>query len=194
MTDRSDPAEALAAEPIGPVLPGRAPKPRAASGEAEGLTWRLNRPAKLDPLSGWFLGPEDIAWVNEDASFPFVREEWTGLLADPSLAFFYAEDRGVPFAHFCIRANGDAAHLAYLVMDPARRGEGLARPLIRLAAAVAREAMPWAERITLNVGHGNLRAERLYLRLGFARTGLEPPGMFQMQRPIGPEPAWGPAA
>lgn len=176
------------------VDPGPPPADAPTSGEAGGQVWRRNRPASLTPFSGWFTDEEDLLRVNPLASFPFVAAEWEGLLAQPELAFLYAEADGVPVAHFCIRANGACAHLGYLVTDPALRGTGLARPLIRLTAAAARALMPWAQDMTLNVRYGNQRAERLYRGLGFARIGHEADGMFQMCRPLAAEPPWGPPA
>ncbi|SFI64435.1 GNAT family N-acetyltransferase [Albimonas pacifica] len=165
--------------------------PEAPSrGEAEGLTWRRNRPVALEPLAGWFRDAQDMAFAHPFARFPFDADEWEELLTRPSPAFFYAERDGVPFAHFGLRPGDDAVHLCFLVMDPARRGQGLARPLIRLTAAAGRARMPGARRMTLNVSQGNLRAERLYLSLGFRRTGGAEEGMFQMERPLGPQPPW----
>ena len=159
-------------------------------GEAEGLVWRRNRPVALSPLSGWFADAQDMAHAHPFARFPFDPQEWEELLTRPSPAFFYAEAAGVPFAHFGLRPGDTAAHLCFLVMDPARRGEGLSRPLIRLAADAGRALWPGAERMTLNVADGNLRAERLYLSLGFRRNGVAEDGMFQMERPLGLQPPW----
>ena len=89
-----------------------------------------------------------------------------------------------------LRPNDDAVHLCFLVMDPGRRGQGLSRPLIRLTAAAGRALLPGSERMSLNVADGNLRAERLYLSLGFRRNGRAEEGMFQMDRPLGPRPPW----
>tara|TARA_R110000751_G_scaffold31980_14_gene80874 strand:+ start:889 stop:1428 length:540 start_codon:yes stop_codon:yes gene_type:complete len=163
-------------------------------GEAEGLVWRRNRPVALSPLSDWLRDPQDMAFAHPFARFPFDPEEWRELLTRPSPQFFYAETGagtgGVPFAHFGLRPGDDAAHLCFLVMDPARRGQGLARPLIRLTADAGRRLWPGAGRMTLNVADGNLRAERLYLSLGFRRTGATEEDMFEMARPLGPTPPW----
>ncbi len=161
-----------------------------STGEAEGLVWRRNRPVAMDPLSGWFLDAQDMGFAHPYARFPFDAEEWEELLTRPSPAFFYAEAEGVPFAHFGLRPNDDAVHLCFLVMDPARRGQGLARPLIRLAAAAGRARLPGSARMTLNVADGNLRAERLYLSLGFRRSGATEEGMFLMERPLALQPPW----
>ena len=169
------------------LLPDPSPPTRGA---AVGLVWRRNRPVALDPLSGWFLDAQDLAFAHPFARFPFDRDEWEELLTRPSPAFFYAEAGGVPFAHFGLRPNDDAVHLCFLVMDPGRRGQGLSRPLIRLTAAAGRALLPGSERMSLNVADGNLRAERLYLSLGFRRNGRAEEGMFQMDRPLGPRPPW----
>lgn len=153
-------------------------------GAAEGLVFRRNRPVALSPLADWFLDLEDMRFVHPFARFPFQAEEWDELLTRPSPFFYYAEVDGAPFAHFGLRDNDGAGHLCFLVMDPARRGSGLAKPLIRLTAAAARARFPGAERMTLNVSDGNARAERLYSGLGFARNGIAYDGMFQMARPL----------
>ncbi|MEC9434966.1 MAG: GNAT family N-acetyltransferase [Pseudomonadota bacterium] len=179
----SAPSPALAAFPV-PDLP--------AEGAAEGLSWRRNLPPALDPLSGWFTDAEDMLRVHPLARFPFAPDEWAELLVRPGLLFVYALDaEGAPFAHFGLRDNAGAAHLCFLVMDPARRGAGMSRLLIRLTAAVARLAAPGATRMTLYVNNANRRAERLYLGLGFARNGVTQDDMFQMERPLGLTPPWG---
>ena len=58
-------------------------------------------------------------------------------------------------------------------VQPETRGAGVAGALVDAVAAWAREQ--GADRLTLWVVEGNERAERVYQRLGFARTGAAQP-------------------
>lgn len=58
-------------------------------------------------------------------------------------------------------------------VQPESRGAGVADVLVDAVAGWAREQ--GADRLTLWVVDGNERAERVYLRLGFARTGAGQP-------------------
>jgi ribosomal protein S18 acetylase RimI-like enzyme len=60
------------------------------------------------------------------------------------------------------------AHIAQVVVDPACRRSGLARSLLALAAAAARDA--GHEQLTLLVSEANESARALYARLGFQET------------------------
>lgn len=59
----------------------------------------------------------------------------------------------------------DTAHVAQLVVDPARRGRGLAKAMVEQVSR--RVALRGAVRLTLLVAESNLRARHLYERLAF---------------------------
>ncbi len=66
--------------------------------------------------------------------------------------------------------DGDQAHITNVVIDPARRREGIAmRLMLTLATeAIARGCVAW----TLEVRVSSVGAQELYRRLGFAPAGV----------------------
>jgi ribosomal protein S18 acetylase RimI-like enzyme len=67
----------------------------------------------------------------------------------------------------------EIAHVVSVWVEPAMRGRGAARLLMRAVAAWARQAGAGA--MDLWVADGNLAARTLYLRLGFTETGESQP-------------------
>lgn len=65
--------------------------------------------------------------------------------------------------------DGSGAELVSMWVAPQARGGGLGAELVLAVIDWARAA--GHDRLSLWVAEGNQRAERLYLRLGFARTG-----------------------
>jgi GNAT superfamily N-acetyltransferase len=98
-------------------------------------------------------------------------EMWATRIATRGNAHFLAWD-DVPIGIVAIvrdDSHADAAWLVSMWVAPDARGSGVANDLVATALDWAR-----AERITvlrLHVTDGNDRAERLYVRHGFARTG-----------------------
>jgi ribosomal protein S18 acetylase RimI-like enzyme len=95
--------------------------------------------------------------------------DWTRRLTPPSTAFVVAEPAagmawGVPDA-----ADAAVAHLYGMWVRADLRGTGAADDLI--GAVVAWTAEQGRSRLQLTVLVGNERAEALYVRHGFARTG-----------------------
>ncbi|MFE4594721.1 GNAT family N-acetyltransferase [Streptomyces laurentii] len=122
------------------------------------------------------------------------RETWSPLHAvlprpEPGRAFF--DERHVP-AHYLVAEAADPGVVGYvrvvpstplacnahvrqiqgLVVDPAARGRGVARALIRAAGERARAE--GATRLTLGVLGHNAPARALYVSEGFAVEGVQP--------------------
>jgi ribosomal protein S18 acetylase RimI-like enzyme len=103
----------------------------------------------------------------------FSDDDWRGRLApDASPHFVSVDDSGVPTG-MVVGAldaeNKDVAHLFAMWVDPHARGSGAADALVA-------EVMRWAAaqgcaELQLRVTDGNERAERMYRRNGFERTG-----------------------
>jgi [ribosomal protein S18]-alanine N-acetyltransferase len=71
--------------------------------------------------------------------------------------------------YLCLWIVADEVHVTNLAVDPAWRGEGIARFL--LATLLARHRAAGARRAFLEVRPGNVEARRLYEGLGFREVG-----------------------
>ena len=115
-----------------------------------------------------FAGPT-LAW-------PLTTEQLAALRADPRVHAWTAyTDPGTRAAvgHVeVVRTGDDAGRVVRVLLDPARRGEGLGRPLV--AAATAYASALGMSRLGLNVFADNAAAVRAYERLGFADVGEHP--------------------
>ncbi len=101
----------------------------------------------------------------------FARDVWVARLGTRSNAHFIAGD-DLPVGMVAVVHDGEDSGVAWIVgmwVDPDARGSGVADELVSAA-------LEWAETegfatVRLHVTHGNERAERLYVRHGFSRTG-----------------------
>jgi ribosomal protein S18 acetylase RimI-like enzyme len=75
----------------------------------------------------------------------------------------------------------DEAELARLIIDPARRGHGLGRVMVRAFLAEARRC-GWAD-VWLRVTPDNEPALRCYAAVGFTRATLEEEAEFNVGQP-----------
>ena len=82
---------------------------------------------------------------------------------------------GQPVGHACllVREGGCEARLSRVLVNPARRGEGLGRALVAGAVRAA-FAIEGIQTLTLGVYAHNTPALRLYESLGFAEVGRAP--------------------
>lgn len=81
------------------------------------------------------------------------------------------EDAG-PVGHVTMRLRGAepfTVHLGLLVIDPARRGQGVGEAFVKLTVRFAVEILR-AARVTLRVFENNPAAVRCYQRAGFRRV------------------------
>ena len=68
---------------------------------------------------------------------------------------------------------GETVRFGFIIVDPARRGEGLGRRMIEAAVAHAAGALG-AKRITIGVFENNAPARRCYAAAGFREAACEP--------------------
>ncbi len=135
------------------------------------------------------LAPDDVALLKElrlgalaDAPSAFgstyerevlrTDEQWRHLLRPDGNPTFVWEHDGV--AHGMVVGARDeidrgVVHLYAMWVRPSARGRGAADALVTTVVSWAREQS--ARIVRLDVASGNQRAERLYLRHGFVRTG-----------------------
>jgi len=124
--------------------------------------------ADIDELMTWFPDAASVdIWGGPRFRFPFDRES------------FHTDSRWQEFASYCLRnAAGEFAafgqmgyrygrsHLARLVVNPDRRGQGVGRKLLEELIAVARTNSD-VEAIALFVYKDNEPAFRCYQAMGF---------------------------
>lgn len=86
----------------------------------------------------------------------------------------------MPVGHFDLTQHDETFRIGRVIIDPERRGQGLAGTLIALA--VAKGQALGGSRITLNVIAWNSPAIRTYQRIGFGTypTSMEP-GVLSME-------------
>ncbi|GAA4192418.1 hypothetical protein GCM10022288_24640 [Gryllotalpicola kribbensis] len=84
---------------------------------------------------------------------------------------------------FELTVTGASAWLSRVIVDPAERGRGLARPLVELALGKARTF--GATEIGLKVIAGNVAATRAYRAAGFVETdAADRPDVLAMRRAL----------
>jgi len=69
-----------------------------------------------------------------------------------------------------LRFFDDTADLDFIVIHPSLRGQGFAQLLLNEAQAIV--AHSGVKRLLLEVGHGNIAAQRLYEKLGFIQISM----------------------
>jgi ribosomal protein S18 acetylase RimI-like enzyme len=103
----------------------------------------------------------------------FGPDVWPQRLAIVGNAHFVCEGHdGAPLGMVAVVRDEPTASLGYVVgmwVDPVARGRGADDAL--LSAVIAWASQEHVSLLQLHVTQGNERAERVYLRHGFARTG-----------------------
>jgi ribosomal protein S18 acetylase RimI-like enzyme len=131
------------------------------------------RSVRLDALR---LHPEAFGASYEDEA-GLDREQFVERLSMPGFVRFGAFDAHgtlVGLVGLQLRSGAKQRHKAFLFsmyVDAAHRRTGLAQRLVEAVIAEAREA--GALVLQLTVEAGNLPAQRLYRRMGFATYGVE---------------------
>ena len=124
-----------------------------------------------DGFSAWCADLLD--WPLTEASLEKCRLAFEG---ETDRWLMTALDRAGTPAGFLMmtRANYEtnAIHLGMIVVDPARRGQGLGAELVSLALRYARDILGM-ERATLRVFAHNAAARACYRRCGFRETEVE---------------------
>ena len=141
------------------------------------LPWRASAMTQLPELLARAYGPPTV-------TRPFARrgkmeewEEYAGqLLGSAACGVFEPElsaasvsaDGSLEAAIITTLVGPGTAHVAQVVVDPARRGRGLAEAM--LGEVIARTKRLGYDRVSLLVSVHNTGAVRLYSRLGFSET------------------------
>jgi RimJ/RimL family protein N-acetyltransferase len=128
-------------------------------------------------LIGWVGSAEELErFAGPTLAWPLDAAQLRALRADPRVHAWTAYDDPVGRAAIghveVVRTGADSGRVVRVLLDPARRGEGLGGPLV--AAAIAYASALGMARLDLNVLADNAAAIRTYRRLGFADAGEHP--------------------
>ncbi len=123
-----------------------------------------------------------LAWPLDDGQLERLHEragvsEWTAVAGD-----------GERVGHLATVAVGEReARIARVIVAPAFRGRGLARPMVAAAVRLLRDE--GRTELSLHVVPGNEPALRTYRGLGFVQTAPSPahPEFVRMRRKLAPE-------
>ena len=128
-------------------------------------------------LIGWVGSPEELErFAGPTLSWPLTMAQLDGLRADPAVSAWSAYTDPLTRAAVghveLVRVGPRAGRIVRVLLDPRRRGEGLARPLV--AAAVSRARALGITDLGLKVFADNAPAIRAYRALGFEDVGEDP--------------------
>lgn len=125
----------------------------------------------IDALMQWFPDAASVALWSPSNTFPFTDRQRFILESKldelPSWMLVDAGDAPLAFGQYYARHG--CCHLGRLVVNPARRGEGLGSELIRQLLARGTAELG-TTRCSLFVLDYNTTARKLYARLGFTET------------------------
>jgi ribosomal protein S18 acetylase RimI-like enzyme len=141
------------------------------------------RPARWDDLCllpTWITSPEQLRiWAGPSLPWPLTEPALRAYADQPSDVQLIWTAVTVPHAepvgHACllVREGGSQGRLSRVLVDPARRGEGLGRALVATAVRTA-FAATGIDTLTLGVYRHNVAAVRLYESVGFTEVGRAP--------------------
>lgn len=108
----------------------------------------------------------------EQAAFavPWSREAFLSEIQNPYAEYTVVTVDGQIVGYAGTWIIIDEAHVTNICLLPAYRGQRLGELLLRVMMARAKQS--GATRMTLEVRRSNLRAQRLYKRLGFEERGI----------------------
>jgi RimJ/RimL family protein N-acetyltransferase len=131
--------------------------------------WRVFAGVRLRALSD-SLGENDPQYKQEAA---FSAAQWRRRLRDHAQFAALIGDRAVGLIGAQLE-NAETVYLYSLWLDPAARGQGLARPLVVAAVDWARDRR--ARTVTLRVAADNTVARGVYESMGFTLAAVETSG------------------
>ena len=131
------------------------------------VTWVTDR----DAFSAWCADLLD--WPLTEASLEKCRRDFDG--REDRWLMTALDEEGV-LAGFLMMSRadyaGDSIHLGMIIVDSARRGQGLGAAFLRLVLAYARDILGM-KRVTLRVFAHNAPARACYEKVGFRAVSLE---------------------
>lgn len=134
----------------------------------------------FDIISKWITQPREHAmWCAGRTKFPIEREDFGRLLDDIALRcgdtpFLATAQDGTPVGFFCysVDPQSNEGMLKFVMIDPAQRGKGYGKEMLKLAVRYAFE-FTGAEKVRLCVLSANEGAKHCYRGVGFNETGTD---------------------
>ena len=133
--------------------------------------------ADTDRLRGWVTTPQQMLWwTGNGLEHPLDREQMEQVLERARRSgghVWRVVAGGAAVGH--VELHPDRGHptgvVARVLVDPARRGEGIATAMMRAVVSFGFDRLD-LHRLELRVIAGNAAAEACYRRVGFRREGL----------------------
>ncbi|MCM1026348.1 MAG: GNAT family N-acetyltransferase [Roseburia sp.] len=120
-----------------------------------------------------------VLWCANLLPYPITQKSFHAFLEKEAIdwndsAYIATEDNGTPVGFFCYSLNTEdsVGFLKFILVDPASRGAGYGKKMLRLALQYA-FWITGAEAVQLNVFRENLPARRCYEKAGFAERKVE---------------------
>ena len=131
------------------------------------VTWIADH----DAFSAWCA--DKLDWLLTEASLEKCHAEFAE--RDDSWLMTALDETGVPVG-FLMMTKADYAanslHLGLIIVDPARRGQGLGTAFLGLVLSYARDILGM-KRVTLRVFDHNAPAKACYRKAGFREVSLD---------------------
>jgi ribosomal protein S18 acetylase RimI-like enzyme len=147
--------------------------------------------ADFDELMTWFPDAASVgAWGGPGFRYPFTRATFIADCRWPRVAARVLKDSDALLAFGQFYERHERINLARLVVNPARRGEGLCGRLVQSLMTESREYIDCAE-YSLFVYRDNTPARRCYEAAGFTITEYPPDDRladvcYYLTRPLDP--------
>lgn len=146
----------------------------------------------IDRLLGWIQSPEELMlWTASSFGFPLTREHIDGHLRDSAergdrrIFKVVEEGSGDAVGHIelgAIDPRNRSLRIGRVLVDPARRGQGLGIAMMRAALDMAFRELGM-HRVELGVFDVNPAAIACYERVGFRRDGVRRDSFLAAEEP-----------
>lgn len=119
-------------------------------------------------VAGWAVNEKEVALLSGRVAYPFpeaLRTSWRTVDADIQSYLLFDDGRPIGYGEVWLDDEEDEVELARIIVDPAVRGRGFGRELVRALLGPALDA-GYSE-VFLRVRPENAPAIRAYHRSGF---------------------------
>jgi [ribosomal protein S18]-alanine N-acetyltransferase len=142
-------------------------------------------PALAGQVAGWTTGPDEVnAWCSrfDENVPPEVIAGWSA--ADDVEAYVGLVDATVvAYGELWLDPDEGEVELARLLLDPARRGQGLGKTLTLALVDRARQSHPELPHVILRFRPDNVIARRTYSSVGFVELPVDEAAIWNEHQP-----------